>query len=94
MHTKGPWKVDKTNLRKVIAPHSVNGFDPLTQENVIGGASVHPDAIDNARLIAAAPELLEALEDVVYVLNKLSEWEDYTKEARVIIAKAKGEKQT
>lgn len=56
-HTSGPWEYEKdfTGTWYVTSPHSPN-HDPI--------ATVGKLAIANARLIAAAPELLEALEQL------------------------------
>jgi hypothetical protein len=58
--TRGPWTISEKNARAVVSD-SIDGFDPITGENLIGGASSGPHAIANARLIAAAPEMAEAL---------------------------------
>lgn len=50
-HTPGPWKVDPKHDEHVITE------DSLT---VASMDIFRPDALANARLIAAAPELLEA----------------------------------
>ncbi len=65
-HTPGPWMVAKDNPRKVVS-HSIDGLDPLTGENLVGGASEGPYAAANARLIALAPEMKEALESIAAV---------------------------
>jgi hypothetical protein len=56
-HTPGNWYVAYDEPRKVISD-SIDGLDPLTGENLVGGASSGPYAEANARLIAAAPDLL------------------------------------
>ena len=57
MHTKGPWKAVQMGSEgwSVFMPHEHNG---VSLERVV--ASNHSEA--NARLIAAAPELLDACE--------------------------------
>lgn len=75
-HTPGPWHVSG----KATINHPVRGWI----------ASVSPvDRAANARLIAAAPELLEALERVSRWQGKLSydDWE----QVDAAIAKARGE---
>jgi len=63
-HTPGPWEVGPHH--KTIRPE---GFDRIGKAN--GGFVICElfgiDAVDNANLIAAAPELLEALERMVGV---------------------------
>jgi hypothetical protein len=95
-HTPGPWRIskDKSNkhikiidndLYRELANTSGNWFDDDTEQS-------------NARLIAAAPELLEALEMLVnyFVGIGLEDDEDGDPnpeivKARSAIAKAKGE---
>ena len=84
-HTPGSWKL------------SVDGCNAENnQANVIEGADgsliVYGQANDgDARLIATAPELLEALEIMIYG-NVRSEWSKPTfDQARSAIAKATGE---
>jgi hypothetical protein len=83
-HTPGPWKL--------AGPTTISNADETI---VIGYAHnyktprVQTDA--NARLIAAAPELLEALKDAVCALQcSGKDWPAETK-ARAAIAKATGE---
>ena len=87
-HTPAPWVYDSFALREEIRSES----NPL----IAVVSSVHcssPEQMrDNARLIAAAPELLEALEAL---LNEPTNAPDYlpTKlwdRAREAVAKAKG----
>lgn len=94
-HIKGPWKlaahifVDDANLKTVCVP---NGSSPEEREA-------------RARLIAAAPELLEALKNARIVLGEAGSdehvkqltdtelgrlWIAVTKEADAAIAKAEG----
>ena len=65
MHTKGPWKV--SNLER---PHHVLVCNEkwYTVARVFS-ANKSGDPEANARLIAAAPELLEALQAIVQVLG-------------------------
>ena len=66
-HTPGPWKVSLTDDTTVIAPDN-----SVIAE--IDGDYNQPDLWPimeaNARLIAAAPELLEALKDCIKRLRK------------------------
>ncbi|WP_051439464.1 hypothetical protein [Bordetella petrii] len=88
-HTPGPWMV----LPSVVPTQ----FAILTEHGVRQDVAVtygfdHTPREANARLIAAAPELLEALEEFVhpYSSETLTEGERLEK-ARAAIAKAKGE---
>lgn len=98
-HTPGPWSMIYENEHYFIdAPHM-----PLGKRDIARVSLGNRDAAElNARLIAAAPELLEALQELVAEFDKQSE--DAAKEpgcyglnetggiayARTIIAKATG----
>jgi hypothetical protein len=95
-HTPGPWKVagqyrahhqDEVRLR-IDGP---KGYIALTEP--YNGSN--KEIVANAHLIAAAPDLLEALEKIL-VLNATQgvgydEWEGATEMADKAIAKAEGE---
>ena len=88
-HTKGPWMAASNPSSvvgwPVVAPHA-------TGRSVCNVTTGHEDAAANARLIAAAPELLEALErlaDPAHGVNRLPPWAVGI--ARAAIAKARGE---
>lgn len=98
-HTPGPWMIqsrDNDLLFDVV--------DSRTESKLIAGPFRHElptvkgnsETIANARLIAAAPELLEALEtivcwqDVDSIGARLTSAQMLT-QARAAIAKAKGE---
>lgn len=101
-HTPGPWKVSQNVSRHVVGPNGgIVTCGELTWDGP--GSSAVADA--NARLIAAAPELLEALRrmevaanTVAYCHDKhrgnfaaaLSEMESDAEAARAVIAKATG----
>ncbi len=87
-HTKGPW--------------TASGFDEeyTDQINIKGDGFYVAAAIwmgnpgeqeANARLIAAAPELLEALEAVLQQVDDDSSYEEMRADIRAAIAKATGE---
>jgi len=91
-HTPGPWMLDINKrggewdyLIRTVKPH-----------NPAGGVGMHVATVnvtfkhlpeDNARLIAAAPEMLEALKAVVAVADRKTVEFDA---ARAAIAKAEG----
>lgn len=101
-HTPGPWRVDDGD--RVVGPmgntvadcpgYSVKATNPLHQQR--GGREA------NARLISAAPELLEALEALLAERYALEEPEQFdangnwtsdspaSVQARLAIAKARG----
>lgn len=72
-HTKGPWEWE-------------NGV--LCSDKYIVGGNSHSFNAGNKALIAAAPDLLEAMEAVVRVADRDT---DEFMMARAAIAKAKGE---
>jgi hypothetical protein len=65
-HTPGPWSQGEDNPLNIYGNHAsvanVHGTHPT-------GARTEEEAIANARLIAAAPELLAALQEAVMVLK-------------------------
>ena len=90
-HTPGPWtyKLDKDSF--------VN-FEITTAHDstsIVGGCgccdSPWVSSEADARLIAAAPELLEALESLVQRVGGDEWFAEWAGMARVAIAKAKGE---
>jgi hypothetical protein len=87
-HTPGPWKLERKSVLIPVAPHE--------WAEAYGGSEA------NARLIAAAPELLEALKNLekefrkVYPIYYYAEpWGHETnvplQAARAAIAKAEGQ---
>lgn len=95
-HTEGPWAVSPENP-KIIKPADQFG---MASNVIIGSAAGHPnsgffptdeEAVANARLIAAAPELLAALEGLLAVsVDTTSEELLAMMAAREAIAKARG----
>lgn len=89
-HTPGPW------VAEIIENHSNEiwaGRINVASIREQGVNSGHPNEYEpNARLIAAAPELLEALEYLVYRLTEHSACsEGDVQKAQLAIAKARGE---
>lgn len=82
-HTPGPWHIGSNMILKIIngsyfSIAEVNDWDDET--------------VPNARLIAAAPDLLEALEIIVATEHERHGYNPFwTDQARAAIAKAKGE---
>jgi len=85
-HAPGPWavKADK-NFKSLAEIVSIDG--PVLDE---GFALSSEKEMANARLIAAAPELLEALKDCVQHLTCLDASRDSLSVAERVIAKAEG----
>lgn len=105
-HTPGPWKIwDGWGSRK-FAPVVVDCIFEVDGK-FVGNcichvASTNENAVSNAHLIAAAPELLEALEDILsgwrYIRQDPNHkalygvgWDRAQEKAEAAIAKAKGE---
>ena len=90
-HTPGPWEVayqDKNGQSVVKGEH----IEVATCWHHCVG-SIEKEMHANARLIAAAPELLEALKEIVDAADGAG-WEQLDpsfKKARAAIAKATGE---
>ena len=89
-HTPGPWHVltDVDRIRD-----SARIFAGSKFIGMVGNSDdTHEQTYSNAELVAAAPELLEALEDLMYWLNICSTPTLQSIEiANQVIAKAKGE---
>lgn len=104
-HTKGPWLTTNSNAvvstsnNTIAIPCNRNG-EQVAIAGVLSSSVSRSEARANARLIAAAPELLAALE----ALRQVAVWDDdYTTReemekvfalADAAIAKAKGEAPT
>jgi hypothetical protein len=104
-HTPGPWAAARINASSVnVIPDRIHGFKAQVVAGDRGDMVAHAfgrtadEADANARLIAAAPELLEALQYVVCQLADGDEPEldgdgdeiDPFERARTAIAKATG----
>ena len=87
--TPGPWVVDTESPPRVLACDSRQ-----TIVAVVQGARSNPGAMADARLIAAAPDLLHALKELLAVLHEGDPvWQAadaHCKLARAVIAKAEG----
>ena len=95
-HSPGPWIVSlgvgghtvrsKTGA-EIVWVTTVTSSDP-------GSCITRSDALANAQLIAMAPELLDALEELVDIVDGDRDQIDSftTQPARLAIKKAKGEK--
>ena len=89
-HTPGPWKVDECYTGIFVTTAGGQNVAQVTQSEV----DWKYPASANARLIAAAPDLLRLLKDVVRCDKKhsdlLYEDPDFRKEIEAVIAKAEG----
>lgn len=107
--TKGPWKAFTTSEKGMLnvncgdvegSPHVVEYHPSVaTIHNNRHYQHTRDNASHNANLIAAAPELYDALEDLLEKLDmtpelNLDSWGVYTFEAEAALAKARGEHET
>lgn len=95
-HTKGPWKVGQYlgSLRQFVIHMDVGDNGRGSDVAFTSAAFGNDETIANARLIAASPDLLEALQAIEMLYAPLARdstaatWID---KARAAIAKATGE---
>lgn len=88
--TPGPWEYDDSGYLTVDMDRCIMKGELCIALATWDGGMKPRDA--NARLIAAAPELLEALENALFVLEATGGGYDYvTSSVRRAIAKARGE---
>jgi hypothetical protein len=90
-HTPGPWRVAEDSYGGFNRIWSADGYDIATCTG--DGSIPYEERIANERLIAAAPELLEALEWAMKHVEKrgTETYENYFSKAQLAIRKAKGE---
>ena len=93
-HTPGPWEAVEGNAHHGPFVTDIGDrtiCDLYTLDGADRPAVFRPEEAEaNARLIAAAPDLLAALEELCLAPNKHRP-EEYWEDARAAIAKAKGE---
>ena len=97
-HTPGPWAVeDSTVIWSTVQDPPETSYDlgtPIaevrTMKSLLGPAYSRETVAANARLISAAPDMLEALER--FVEDCSNEECEFCIKARSAIAKARGEK--
>lgn len=94
-HTPGPWRMgrvqDPKNVAWYVTPQPKLLADVCVVEFACDTARPIEEHEANARLIAAAPEMLEALDRIVTRKDPEGFLPEYD-EARAAIAKAKGAK--
>ena len=92
-HTSGPWGIEVTDSTNWIGPMRRDGRKIHEIVCHIDREDLKPLALEtsdaNARLIAAAPCLLEALESILQ--SECAILTDLRNRARAVIAKATGE---
>lgn len=97
-HTKGPWKFDKIAYSRDLNFH-IQTVDMKHKNTFIGevggGLQSNHEIEANARLISAAPELLEVVENIVRFSESNGDLESLlpftVKMAKEVLKKAKGE---
>lgn len=87
-HTPGPWHTGHGPQASIVYDRSGWG---VANASVYHFKHEHGSALANAALIAAAPDLLEALEEIVLHQEILGQCSTITDRAYEAIAKAKGE---
>lgn len=65
-HTPAPWLYDHRDNQALIVDNQ--GFT-VVELSTLENSTAHSSIADNARLIAAAPDLLTALQDLLKVVN-------------------------
>lgn len=87
-HTPAPWVTEQPEGKGYVWVSSSDG----SRGNLATVWCADGNAMANARLMAAAPDLLEALKDSLDLITTISPLEgDTVKKARAAIAKATGE---
>lgn len=87
-HTPGPWQADECE--------DANGFTTIREGDGTPNGALHTDPIAtvyrdaNARLIAAAPDLLEACKSLLYATEHIDHIKPQLNKASEAIAKAEG----
>jgi hypothetical protein len=93
-HTPGPWKINRHGYESLYACHEFVEGDSGIGVCGIWHPESHREQDANARLIAAAPELLEALKQVVAWMDAPGDsafGDAQLQTARDAISKATGE---
>jgi hypothetical protein len=96
-HTPGPWYLRQSDNATVFIEHSDCHLDAVG--NIDNRICVMPveitskhNSLNNARLIAASPDLLEALKEILYYIgDRKVATHGAMHRARAAIAKATGE---
>ncbi|HGP1135696.1 TPA: hypothetical protein ACLF0I_003535 [Pseudomonas aeruginosa] len=87
-HTPGPWEIERYSdgLIQIVGDVRIVSDDEENVTTVVEAVARGDEA--NARLIAAAPELLEALQVCIQQITALCSADDVPDQARAEIAKA------
>lgn len=76
-HTKGPWEIGKpllSNTKQNTGIYANKGTPDEFLICEVQGINAESECGDNARLIIAAPELLEALEDLLMEIENAADY--------------------
>ncbi len=87
-HTPGPWKWIPSDRGSMLVKGDESAVILLTQKRV---ENRNGNDTPDARLVAAAPEMLEALRSVLHFLNDYNLGDDYAADIAKVIKKAEGE---
>ena len=100
-YTPGPWKLvldERKEVLGIYASHQnvvedwMDWVDPNGDVIVETDSGHYPPKLEDARLIAAAPELLEALKNLLHAFpGEYTEAPTHITNARAAIAKATGQ---
>jgi len=94
-HTKGPWEVQEYIDDSIEIIGDIREINEFSDEYTTIAELKPSGDLANARLIAAAPDLLEALEGLLEEAHTASKplhrYSIYSNKARTAIARAKGE---
>lgn len=86
MHTRGPWETKPARIGRDVAIVAAGKFIVAEAfEDIREAGEQSPEVTANARLIAAAPDMLEALKAMLPFVHGLMEHE-----IKKVIAKAEG----
>ena len=88
-HTPGPWDHHVDNQSEYT--HTITAVSRPATSPIIADVVKHPSSEANARLIAAAPDLLEQLEDLVEQVRDSGWHKSVFASATEAIANAKGD---
>jgi hypothetical protein len=94
-HTPGPWTVAEYEDEAYIVDRDGHSAQGITSVRLSGAGMNYSEALANAHLVAASPDLLEALEELSDLMQGVIDG-DYKPDcltlqpARAAIAKAEG----
>lgn len=87
-HTPGPWRVDPDEECCVLGPPEGNPPYQITVAQAYGFMGIREA---NARLIAAAPDMLVALKGLLLAIESPDDYPDECEAARALVARLTGD---